>query len=272
MKAIVYETYGSSGGARGTGHREAAGRRWRGPGPRARGVRPRRRLDPHDRQAVRHAHGHRPACAEEPRSRDGHRRDRGGGRQGRATTSAGRRGVRLVRRRICRVRERAGGPVHQEARQPHVRAGGGRRRFRHDGPPAASRQRQGQAGSEGACQRGVGRCRLVRRADRQGAWSRGDRRDEHEECRPRPLDRCGPRDRLHPRGLHRGCLALRPHLRQRGQSLDGPDQARPEPDGDPHLERRGAQRRQARPHPADDARLAGRAWPGRSEPQDAEPR
>ena len=51
---------------------------------------------------------------------------------------------------------------------------------------------------------------------------------QHEERRPGPLDRRGPRDRLHPRGLHRGRAALRPDPRQRRQPLDGPDPARPD--------------------------------------------
>ena len=72
-----------------------------------------------------------------------------------------------------------------------------------DRPPAPSRRRQGPARAEGPDQRGVRRRRHVRRADRQGVRRRGDRRVQHEEPGDGPLDRCRPRHRLHPRGLHR---------------------------------------------------------------------
>ena len=61
---------------------------------------------------------------------------------------------------------------------------------------------QVQPGPEGPDQRRVGRRGHVRRADRQGLRCRGDRRDQHEERGPGPLDRRRPRHRLHPRGLH----------------------------------------------------------------------
>ena len=56
-------------GPRSAGHRQAPDRRRRGAGPRPCGVRPRRRLDPDDRLAVRHALRDRAAKAEEPASR-----------------------------------------------------------------------------------------------------------------------------------------------------------------------------------------------------------
>ena len=61
---------------------------------------------------------------------------------------------------------------------------------------------EGPARAEGADQRGVGRRRHVRRADRQGVRRRGDRRVQHEEPGAGPLDRRRPRHRLHPGGLH----------------------------------------------------------------------
>ena len=59
-----------------------------------------------------------------------------------------------------------------------------------------------QPGPEGPDQRRVGRRGHVRRADRQGLRRRGDRRVQHEERGPGPLDRRRPRHRLHPGGLH----------------------------------------------------------------------
>ena len=88
----------------------------------------------------------------------------------------------------------------------------------------------------------------VRRADRQGVRRRGDRRVQHEERGPGPLDRRRPRHRLHPATTSRSRRrALRPHPRQRRQPLDGPDPARADPDRDADLERRRARGRQARP-------------------------
>ena len=43
----------------------------------------------------------------------------------------------------------------------------------------------------------------VRRADRQGARSRGHRRVQHRQARPGPIARRRPRDRLHPRTTSR---------------------------------------------------------------------
>ena len=77
--------------------------------------------------AVRHAYGHRTAQAEAPRSRDGCRGHGRGCRQGRARASTGRRGLRVVRRRVRRVRVSERGPLRAEAGQPHLRAGRRRR-------------------------------------------------------------------------------------------------------------------------------------------------
>ena len=100
-----------------------------------------------------------------------------------------------------------------------VRAGRRRadvRLHRAAGPP---RPRQGPARAEGAHQRRVRGSGAVRRADRQGARRRGDRRVQHAERGDGPLDRRGPRHRLHQGGLHQGERALRRDLGQRREPL-----------------------------------------------------
>ena len=72
-----------------------------------------------------------------------------------------------------------------------------------------SRSREGAAGAEGVDQRCVGRRRHVRRADREVVRSERDRRLQHEERRPGPIDRRGPGHRLHQGGLHPNRAALR---------------------------------------------------------------
>ena len=137
MQAIVQDKYGSAEVLEPRDIDKPADRRRRGAGPRPRGVHPRRRLDPHDGLAVRHAPGDRTPQAEEPRAGNGRRRDGRGGRHGRRATSTRRRGVRLVRGRVRRVRACQRGPVRREAGQPHLRAGRRRRRVR-DRPPSSS--------------------------------------------------------------------------------------------------------------------------------------
>ena len=80
----------------------------------------------------------------------------------------------------------------------------------------------------------------VRGADREGLRGRGDRRVQHPEHGPRPLDRRGSRDRLRPRRLHAGRPALRLHPRQRGQPRARADQARADSRWAGAAERRGA--------------------------------
>ena len=273
MHAIVQDTYGSVEVLALAGHRQAPDRRRRGAGSRPRGLHPRRRLDPDDGLAVRHALRHRPAKAEEPRSRN---RCRGHRRGGRARTSRDLRpGDEVFGWGAGAFAEYARASEDQllaEAGRSHLRAGGSHRRVRLDRPPAPARRRRGPARPEGPDQRGVRRRRHVRRPDRQGARCRGHGRDQHQERRDGPLDRRRPRHRLHAGRLHHGRRALRPHPRQRRQPLDGPDPARADPGRDAHLQRRRARRRQARPHRPGDARVDGRAPAGEPDGQDAEPR
>ena len=60
-----------------------------------------------------------------------------------------------------RVRVRGGGPLPADAGQPHLRAGRGRRRFRHDRPPAPARPGEGPAAGQKALINGA-----------SGAWAR----------------------------------------------------------------------------------------------------
>jgi NADPH:quinone reductase-like Zn-dependent oxidoreductase len=73
------------------------------------------------------------------------------------------------------------------------------------------------------------RCWHVRRADRQGARSGGNRRLQHEERRAGAIPRRRSRDRLHPGGLHPKRPALRRHPGCRGQQVMVAVQARAEP-------------------------------------------
>ena len=127
-----------------------------------------------------------------------------GGRRGGHAPSTRRRGLRMGYGRLRGVRAGQRGPSHQEAGQPHLRAGGRRRGLGIDRAPAPPRRRGGPARAEGPDQRSVRWRRHLRGPDREGPRCRGDRRDQHAERRAGPLPRCRPRRRLHPAGLHRG--------------------------------------------------------------------
>ena len=83
--------------------------------------------------------------------------------------------------------------------------------------PGASQHRGGWAGPEDPGQRRVRWGGDLRRADRQGPGGRGHRCVQRQERGPGAVPRRGPRDRLHPGGLHPGQFALRSHSRQCGQ-------------------------------------------------------
>ena len=128
-----------------------------------------------------------------------------------------------------------------------VRAGGRHSGGGGHGPAGAPRQGAGPAGPEGPDQRRVRRRRDVRGPDRQGARCRRDRRVQHGEHRPGPLDRRRPGHRLHPRRLHPGRTALRPDHRQRRQPFAAGTQARPCADRDPRVRRRAEGQLDPRP-------------------------
>ena len=141
---------------------------------------------------------------EEPRSRLRSRGRRRRGRSRRHALRAGRRGLRHRQGRVRRVRGRARGQARPQAVEAHLRAGRGDADL---GPDRAA----GPHATPGACRPdsassiigasgGVG---TLRGADRQGARRRGHRRLQHEQGRPRPVDRRRPRRGLHPRGLRR---------------------------------------------------------------------
>ena len=99
--------------------------------------------------------------------------------------------------------ERAGEKlVRAEAGRPLVRAGGGDSDGGLHRAPGAARQGRAAAGTAGPDQRRRRRRGHVRRADREGARRERDRRVQHAERRPRPLDRRRPGHRLHGGGLH----------------------------------------------------------------------
>ena len=109
------------------------------------------------------------------------------------------------------------GTARPQAREPHLRAGGGGPRLGAHRAAGRARPGQGAAGAAGADHRRLGRRRHVRRADRQGLRRRGDRRRQHRQDRPRPLARRRPRRRLHARGLRRRRPPLRRDHRHRRQ-------------------------------------------------------
>ena len=125
-----------------------------------------------------------------------------------------------VDRLVRRVRGCRGGHAGDEARQPHIRAGGGRCRW----PvtvalQAHSRSRQGRAGTEGADQRRLRGHRHLRGPDRQGLWV--PRSPAVASTRNMDLLRSIGADHVidytHG-GLHQERRAVRLHPRQRGRT------------------------------------------------------
>ena len=94
-------------------------------------------------------------------------------------------------------------------------AGGGRARLSPDRPAGCPRPRARASRAEGPGHRRIGRRRDVRRADRQGLRRRSHRRVQHREGGPGPVDRRGPRDRLHARRHRRRSTPLRRDHRHR---------------------------------------------------------
>ena len=191
--------------------------------------------------AVPRAPLHRISQAEEGLRRGTRcRRARRGGRQERDAVPAGRRGVR--RTRAAPAPSTPVPSADKFALKPDnltLRAGCSRARPRHSPPFRALRDagkvQPGQKVLINGASGGVG---TVRRADRQGARSGGDRCVQHEERGDGPIDRRGPRHRLHQGGLHAGWAALRPDPRQRGEPLVLGLQARAHPRGDSRSQQR----------------------------------
>ena len=152
----------------------------------------------------------------------------------------------------------SGGAPGAEAGQRDFRAGGGRAGGGLDRLAGPSRQRTDSAGAEGACQWRVGRSGDVRRADCQSVRRGRDRRVRPEEYGPGPVDRRGPRDRLHARELRGRGTALRPHPRQRRPAAAVGPASRPRPQRDPRHRRRGRRRTSGRAASA--GRSCGRQW------------
>ena len=148
--------------------------------------------------------------------------------------------VRHRRRLLRPVRPRPGEQARAQAREPLLRAGGGRPRLRADRAAGRARPREGAGRAEGADHRRFGRGGHVRRPDRQGLRSRGHRRVQHGEDGSGPLHRSRPRDRLHPRRLRRRAAPVRRNPRHRRQPS-----AVPPPPG-PHRPRQARHRREAR--------------------------
>ena len=120
----------------------------------------------------------------------------------REAIQAGRRGIRRPPRapwpNTCVYRSFFGA----QAGQPHVRAGGCHAHRGVDRAAGASQRGPDSAGPESPDQRCGGRSGDVRRADRQVIRRERDRRMQHEECGPGPIDRSRPCHRLHPRRFH----------------------------------------------------------------------
>ena len=125
--------------------------------------------------------------------------------------SARRRGVRLRRGLARGARVRARRAARAPAGEPVARGGGDRPGGRPDRPPGVARPRPCAAGAAGPRHRRVRRRGHVRRADREGARRRGHGCLRPDEPGARPVDRRGPRHRLHPDGRDHGRGALRRH-------------------------------------------------------------
>jgi hypothetical protein len=126
------------------------------------------------------------------------------------------------------VRPHPGEQAGAQAREPLLRAGGGRPRLR--AHRAAGRApRHGASRAEGSDHRRIGRRRYLRRADLQGLRRRDHRRVQHGEDRPGLLRRSGPRNRLHARGLRRRAAPLRRHPRHRRRQRAGTSAPGPRP-------------------------------------------
>ena len=179
MKAITQHRYGSTVDPRGPRHRSAGDRGRRGPRARPCRIHPRRGLDPDDRVAVSHAACDRPASAEHPVP---------------GTDVAGT--VEAVGKDVQRLRPGdevfgwcAGAFAEfTRAREDQFLPKPARLSFEQAAAVGVSASTALQllrdsarvtAGPEGPHQRGVGWCRHVRRADRQGVRCRGHGRDQH---------------------------------------------------------------------------------------------
>ena len=84
-----------------------------------------------------------------------------------------------------------------------LRTGGRRTRLRDDRAARTERRGTSRGRAEGPDRRCLGRCRHLRRTDRQSTGSGSHRCLQHEQARPGALDRRRPRHRLHPGRLRR---------------------------------------------------------------------
>ena len=190
-----------------------------------------------------------PAC-EPRRIRSGERTRPGRSRQGRDTAQAGRRGLRLVSRRVRGVRLRRPEPLRAEACGPLLR---GRRRptpGRVYRAPGTARHGRRGAGPGRPDHRGGRRRGHVCRPDRQGARVPRHRCLQHGEAGSRPFARRRPRHRLHAGGLHARRAAVRPDPPAGGNRLAFGLPARAHPDRDAGAEQRRGPVRGNRSRPA----------------------